>query len=100
MDKGRRIWVTGYPGDKPGGTMWQMKGRLKQLTKRKLFYPIDTYGGQSGSPVRFKNSVGAGHWGLGVHAYAVGINPYPQYNSGTKMNKPVFNNYLYWRNTW
>jgi len=99
-DKGRRVWVTGYPADKPGGTMWQMKGRLRRLTKRKLFYPIDTYGGQSGSPVRFRSGSGSGHWGLGVHAYGAGIQPCPQYNSGTKLSKPVFGKFLTWRNSW
>lgn len=48
------INVTGYPGDRfVGGQaqMYTMHGRVKHLTERKLFYEIDTSGGQSGSGV-------------------------------------------------
>ncbi|MEG4286620.1 serine protease [Microcoleus sp. A006_D1] len=81
---------SGYPGDKPFGTQWFNAGITTQVTDRKIYYMIDTYGGQSGSPVwRFLN--GQRH-GIGIHAY--GGCP----NSATRIIKPVFDNMLAWRN--
>jgi glutamyl endopeptidase len=42
---------SGYPGDKPFGTQWFNAGRVTNVTARKIYYMLDTYGGQSGSPV-------------------------------------------------
>jgi V8-like Glu-specific endopeptidase len=81
---------SGYPGDKPFGTQWFNAGAITQVTNRKIYYMIDTYGGQSGSPVwRFLN--GQRH-GVGIHAY--GGCP----NSATRIVKEVFDNMLAWRN--
>ncbi|MGB8690336.1 MAG: serine protease [Microcoleus sp.] len=81
---------SGYPGDKPFGTQWFNAGRITQVTDRKIYYMVDTYGGQSGSPVwRLLN--GQRH-GVGIHAY--GGCP----NSATRIVKPVFDNMLAWRN--
>src|SRR5207344_2827313 len=46
-----RAIVQGYPGDQPDGTHWRMGGRIHHANKRFTFYPMDTAGGQSGSPV-------------------------------------------------
>lgn len=81
---------SGYPGDKPFGTQWFNSGRITQITARKIYYMIDTFGGQSGSPVwRLQN--GQRH-AVGVHAY--GGCP----NSATRITLPVYNNMLAWRN--
>jgi V8-like Glu-specific endopeptidase len=81
---------SGYPGDKPFGTQWFNAGRITNVTSRKIYYMIDTFGGQSGSPVwRLQN--GERH-AVGVHAY--GGCP----NSATRIVQPVFNNMLAWRN--
>lgn len=80
---------SGYPGDKPIGTQWFNAGAITQVTNRKIYYMVDTYGGQSGSPVwRFLN--GQRH-GVGIHAY--GGCP----NSATRIVKEVFDNMLAWR---
>jgi len=80
---------SGYPGDKPFGTQWFNAGRVSQLTSRKIYYMLDTYGGQSGSPVwRFANGL---RHAVGIHAY--GGCP----NSATRINTDVFNNMLAWR---
>lgn len=47
----RTVNITGYPGDKPAGTMWGAKGPIKKLNRDLLFYTISTYNGQSGSPI-------------------------------------------------
>jgi len=80
---------SGYAGDKPFGTQWFNAGRISQVTARKIYYMLDTFGGQSGSPVwRFLN--GQRH-AVGVHAY--GGCP----NSATRIVKPVFDNMMAWR---
>jgi glutamyl endopeptidase len=81
---------SGYPGDKPFGTQWFNAGRVSSITARKIYYMLDTYGGQSGSPVwRFLNNQ---RHAVGIHAY--GGCP----NSATRINTPVYNNMLAWRN--
>ena len=81
---------SGYPGDKPFGTQWFNAGRITNVTARKLYYMLDTAGGQSGSPTwRYLN--GQRH-AVGVHAY--GGCP----NSSTRIVQAVFNNMLAWRN--
>jgi len=47
----RIFTVTGYPGDKPAGTMWGADGRLSGYAEEFLFYQISTYRGESGSAV-------------------------------------------------
>ena len=80
---------SGYPADNPYGTQWFNAGRTNNVTARKFYYMIDTYGGQSGSPVwRYYE----GHRQvLGVHAY--GGCP----NSATRITKPVFDNMMNWK---
>lgn|SRR5882724_1124408 len=81
---------SGYAGDKPFGTQWFNAGRVSSVTARKIYYMLDTYGGQSGSPVwRYLN--GERH-AVGVHAY--GGCP----NSATRIVTAVYNNMLAWRN--
>lgn len=48
---GATATVRGYPGDKPRGTMWTMTGSISSTQAEKVFYKMDTYGGQSGAPV-------------------------------------------------
>jgi glutamyl endopeptidase len=80
---------SGYAGDKPFGTQWFNAGRITTVTARKIYYMLDTFGGQSGSPTwRYLN--GQRH-AVGVHAY--GGCP----NSATRIVKPVFDNMLAWR---
>ena len=85
---GLSVAITGYPGDKPSGTSWSGSGDVASSAAQKVFYRIDTAGGQSGSPVFEPDRVGAGCVGvcaLGIHAYGVsGGN-----NSGTRINATV-----------
>ena len=82
--------TAGYPGDKPFGTQWFNAGAITQVTARRLFYMLDTFGGQSGSAVwRLQN--GQRH-GVGIHGY--GGCP----NKALRITGPVFNNMLTWRN--
>lgn len=81
---------SGYPGDKPFGTQWFNAGRITSVGARKIYYMVDTFGGQSGSPV-WRLANGQRH-AVGIHAY--GGCP----NSATRITAPVFNNMLAWKN--
>lgn len=87
---GRAARVTGYPCDKTFGTMWTMGGSITASNTTKVFYKMDTYGCQSGSPVYETRS--SGPFGMGIHAYG-GTS-----NSGTRINSTVFTNLSNWKN--
>lgn len=81
--------TSGYPGDKPPGTQWFNAGGITQVEERRIYYMIDTMGGQSGSPVWRK--VNDERQAVGIHAY--GGCP----NSAARITADVFNNMLAWR---
>lgn len=93
--------VRGYPGDKnPYGVMWTMGGLLEQLTLNRVGYSIDTFGGQSGSPVYGKFNYKEGKCApcaFGIHAYAVNVYPFIGKNSGTRITQSVFQDLMTWR---
>ena len=82
---------SGYPGDKPAGTQWFNAGRATNITARKIYYMLDTYGGQSGSPT-WRLANGQRH-AVGIHAY--GGCP----NSSSRIVPAVYNNMMSWRNS-
>ncbi|MEM9836356.1 MAG: serine protease [Bacteroidota bacterium] len=89
--KGKYLNSMGYPGDKPYGTMWYHHSRVKRLTSRKVYYTIDTAGGQSGSPVYYIKD--GKRYAVGIHAYGSQSG-----NSATRINKGVFNLMKRWKN--
>jgi glutamyl endopeptidase len=82
--------LSGYPGDKPSGTQWYDWHKLASVTARKVYYDIDTYGGQSGSSVY--RIINGGRYGIGIHAYGGATT-----NSGTRIVTPVYNNMVAWK---
>lgn len=90
------IRIFGYPGDKASGTMWGTRRRIKGVEPQKIYYRIDTFGGQSGSPIYGKLSNTCQQCAFGIHAYGVGIEPFPGSNSGTRVSASVFANLVYW----
>lgn len=87
--------VRGYPGDKPTGTMWTMNGGITGVNTYRLWYQIDTYGGQSGSPL-YHYTTSYGYTSVGVHTYGTSVPPYYG-NSATRITSSVFNNFQSWR---
>ncbi|MCW4464800.1 serine protease [Glutamicibacter sp. MNS18] len=81
--------LSGYPGDKPSGTQWYHARRIHSVTARKVYYDIDTFGGQSGSAVYVLNN--GARYAVAVHAYGGSV------NSGTRINAEVLNNIVQWR---
>lgn len=68
--------VAGYPGDRGGGTeLYHHRNRVLSVTERRIFYDVDTFGGQSGAPVWIHEQDDAPPLAIGIHAYGVGANP-------------------------
>lgn len=82
--------ISGYPGDKPAGTQWYAARRIGSVDARKVYYDIDTYGGQSGSAVY--RSVGGARYAVAVHAYGGATA-----NSDTRIIGSVYANMVAWK---
>ncbi len=82
--------ISGYPGDKPAGTQWYDHRQVASVNSRKVFYDIDTMGGQSGSAVY--RIISGGRYAIAVHAYGGATT-----NSGTRIVTPVYNNMVAWK---
>jgi glutamyl endopeptidase len=71
--EGFLVNVSGYPGDRGGGTeQYHHRNRILRVTERRLFYDVDTFGGQSGAPVWIHETDTAPPLAVGIHAYGVG----------------------------
>lgn len=74
--EGYLVNVSGYPSDRGMGTeQYHHKNRVLRVSTRRIFYDVDTYGGQSGAPVWIHESEGAPPLVIGIHAYGVGGAP-------------------------
>lgn len=63
---GNTVTINGYPGEKPQ-QQWLMSGSIQSVSTNRLFYSIDTTGGQSGSPIYKSN-----YTAVGIHTDGVG----------------------------
>jgi glutamyl endopeptidase len=89
--KGLKVRVEGYPGDKPSGTQWKMNGTISASNKNMAYYTMDTFGGQSGSPVFVPNRGTCGPCGAAIHSYGVGLpGPGATRNAGPRITKSKF----------
>lgn len=61
------IQISGYPGDKPEGTMWTDSKPLTGMDEHFLFYRINTYRGQSGAGLLADIPLPIGKTIVGVH---------------------------------
>ena len=82
--------IAGYPGDKPAGELWYDARRIDSVNSRKVYYDIDTAGGQSGSAVY--RIVNGQRYAFAIHAYGGATT-----NSGTRIVTPVYNNMVAWK---
>ncbi len=86
---GVQAHVAGYPGDKPSGTLWHHTLPIASVGPPKVFYAIDTAGGQSGAAVYLlENNLPVA---VAVHAYGGAVS-----NSGTRINSAVYQNLRQW----
>ena len=73
---GYLVNVSGYPGDRGAGQeQYHGSNRVLRATERRLFYEVDTSGGQSGAPVWIHKDDAAAPLAVGIHAYGVGGTP-------------------------
>jgi glutamyl endopeptidase len=62
--------VSGYPGDLDDGrSQYFHANRVLRSSARRIYYDVDTYGGQSGSPVWVQQAGDAEPQAIAVHAY-------------------------------
>lgn len=79
--------ITGYPGDKPTGTMWTHSGSVSTSGSYRLCYTIDTAGGQSGSGI----ADGGGVYVRGIHTTGSSSQ-----NCGTRITSTVYSTIQNW----
>ena len=91
----KRVNLSGYPGDKGGRQQWWHADVIKQVGSRRVIYDIDTMGGQSGSGVWAKFSGFKGEKVAAIHTTGSSSG-----NGATRINRPVFDNYVKWMSTW
>ena len=82
--------ISGYPGDKPVGTQWYDVRQISAVDDRKIYYDIDSAGGQSGSAV-YRIIAGL-RYGVAIHTYGGATT-----NSGTRLVAPVYSNMVAWK---
>ncbi len=82
--------ISGYPGDKPAGTQWYDHHKIASVNARKIFYDIDTFGGQSGSALY--RIINGQRFAMGIHTYGGAVT-----NSATRIVKPVADNMVLWK---
>lgn len=91
--KSNVVNISGYPADRDGATRQYFHFRnITRASSRRVYYEIDTYGGQSGAPV-FMN-LGEGR----RVAVAVHTNGSSTSNYGTRIIEEVFKNLQTWKN--
>ena len=83
--------ISGYPADRDQATFQYFHERpLRSSTATRLEYDIDTFGGQSGSPVWLDTEE------LGLVAVGVHTTGGTTSNSGTRINADVLGNLITW----
>jgi V8-like Glu-specific endopeptidase len=82
--------LAGYPQDKGGDTLWYHARTLTMVDETKVYYDIDTYGGQSGSPVWL--NLDGKRVVIAIHTTGTVTG-----NSGTKIRPDVFQNLKTWK---
>ncbi len=69
--------ISGYPADRGNGEQQFFHfNRVLSVGPRRVFYDVDTFGGQSGSPVWVQESADADPVVIGIHAYGTGGTPF------------------------
>ena len=83
--------ISGYPADRERATRQYFHARkITRITPRKIYYEIDTYGGQSGSCAYLLAN--GSRVAVGIHTTGASAG-----NSGTLINEDVFNNMRRWK---
>jgi V8-like Glu-specific endopeptidase len=90
---GLKATVTGYPADRDNGLkMYTHSGKIRRSTATRMTYPMDTAGGQSGSPI-YQPSTTAFPSVFGVHTSGT-VNG--KTNSGVRIDSAKFQDLQTW----
>ena len=74
--KSHMVNISGYPSDRGRGTeQYYHSNRVLNVGDRRVFYDVDTFGGQSGAPVWIHEAEGDPPLVIGIHAYGIGGTP-------------------------
>lgn len=91
MLRGTDAQVSGYPADRDRATFQYFHMRpMIDVTDTQLVYDIDTFGGQSGSPI-WQDTAEQGIVAVGIHTTG-GVTS----NSGTRITSDVLENLVQW----
>jgi glutamyl endopeptidase len=83
--------ISGYPADRDQAQFQYFHERpIQSVTPTRLAYDIDTFGGQSGSPI-WQDTVENGLVAIGIHTTGTVSG-----NSGTRINDHVITNLISW----
>lgn len=75
------ITISGYPGDKPKGTMWTVDCPISKISKGVIEHLCDTYGGMSGSSILNYEASEEAPTIVGIHTYG-----HKNHNGGVHLN--------------
>lgn len=68
--------ISGYPADRGAGNeQYHARNRVLSVGERRVFYEVDTFGGQSGAPVWIQETDDGPPVAVAIHAYGVGGTP-------------------------
>lgn len=85
--------ISGYPTDLDRATRQYYHARaINRASSRRLYYEIDTYGGQSGSPIWMNLGEGR-RVAVGIHTTGSSTS-----NHGTRITEEIFKNFKTWKN--
>ncbi len=95
--------ISGYPADRGGGRQQYFHAnRVLHVTERRVFYDIDTFGGQSGAPVWIHEKTDGPPVVVAIHAYGTGGTPFSlgiTANSAPRIIPEVFDQITDWIST-
>lgn len=87
--------VSGYPADRGQGTeQYHHANRIRNVTSRRIFYDVDTFGGQSGSPVWIQRDATSPPVAVAIHAY--GVSGTQNLNSAPRIDAEVLELIRFW----
>lgn len=86
---GVELNLSGYPADKPEDTQWYHARRAEEIMERRIWYNIDTAGGQSGAPVWV--TLPQGRFAVAIHSSGAITG-----NSAVRITPTVATNLLRW----
>mgnify|MGYP001167113629 CR=1 FL=1 len=86
------VYVRGYPCDQTYGTQWWDADVITSTSTNRLFYTVDTYNCQSGSPV-YDFTTGDCTCALAIHTTGS-----TTANGGTRITQAISDRLFYWRN--